>query len=75
MMPDDPPPQPWQEEVEEIVVGSQRTAAHADLGVSIRAHFDSLIAAGFSRPEALHLTGGYQAALIMAANQHRPHDG
>lgn len=67
-------PQSWQEEVEQIVVGSQRSAAHVELGANIRAHYTGLLAAGFSRAEALHLTGGYQMALVRAANQHRPHD-
>ena len=72
--PEDAARQPWQEKVAQIVIGSERQAAMADLGASLRRHLDGLIAAGFSRAEALQLTGGYQTALVLAASQRRGRD-
>ena len=59
----------WEDEAAKIAQGDQSKAGMADLAQNLHAYCDSLIAAGFSRPEALVLTLNYQTTMIAAALQ------
>ena len=65
---------------DELAAITQSDQYHAASGQIARMLFDyskQLLAAGFSRVEALHLTGNYQTALVLAqaAGLERERDG
>ena len=54
------------DEVAAITGADQQKAASGQIARMLASHYNELRAAGFSRVEALHLTGNYQTALVLA---------
>ena len=53
-------------ELAQITQTDQRQAATAQVTRMLFTHYKQLLDAGFTRVEALHLTGNYQTALVIA---------
>ncbi len=64
------------DELAQITGADQSQAGMVQLGLMFHNHYRSLLDAGFSRVEALHLTANYQTALVLAesARQERERD-
>ena len=54
------------DELAQITQSDQHQAATAQIALMIHGHYKQLLDAGFTRVEALHLTGNYQTALVLA---------
>ena len=54
------------EELAAITGADQQKAASGQIARLLADHYNELRATGFSRVEALHLTGNYQTALVLA---------
>ena len=54
------------DELANITGADQHQAATAQIALMIHGHYKQLLDAGFTRVEALHLTGNYQTALVLA---------
>ena len=53
-------------ELAEITQADQHQAARGQIARMLAAHYNDLRVAGFTKVEALHLTGNYQTALVLA---------
>ena len=54
------------EELAAITGADQRKAASGQIAQMLAGHYNELRATGFSEVQALHLTGNYQTALVLA---------
>lgn len=73
MVPDDgSAPQGWREEVARIAMTDQAEAGMAQFAVMLRSYHQDLLAAGFTRAEALHLTSQYQTAIVSGPTRSKP---
>ena len=54
------------EELAAITGADQQKAASGQIARLLSDHYNELRGTGFSRVEALHLTGNYQTALVLA---------
>ena len=54
------------DELAAITGADQQKAASGQIARLLADHYNELRRAGFSRVEALHLTGNYQTALVLA---------
>ena len=65
----------WEDEVNEIAGADQQQAGHTQFALMLRKHYMDLIAAGFTKVEALHLTANYQTACTLAAAAKEQREG